>query len=483
MLPATLLAVASAACNETSQQKAEVSDFTNTLVTSFHLKADSKVMANLDSVFFSIDLENCLIFNADSLPKGTDVSKVIPIVTCASGVSGVVFDMQGGSVRTGTSDYIRNPSDSIDFTGRVSLRVTAADGTTSSTYEIKVNVHRTDPDSLSWGNSAVGCLPSRLGSPKAQKTIDCDGLPVTLLRESDDTYTLARGLQSGEWSKTAVTPGFTPDIRSLEYAGSAFYILDTDGRLMASADAQSWTDTGRRWTTLTGSYGSHVLGLEADGAGHRYAAYPDIEGFNTDAAPATFPVSGTSRLISITNKWMQTPIAILVGGRAADGSLSNATWGFDGSTWANLTETPPPAIDEPVIIPYFMYKRAGALWIYDRYSVLLLMGGRTADGALNRTVYISYDTGLTWEKAPQSLALPDGIPSFRSADCVIATHTMTADFKPVLTPLSDDFQTDGYTVTWRCPYIYLFGGIGAESRLLDSIYRGVINRLTYRPIF
>ena len=49
-------------------------------VTRFYLKADSKVMNNLDSVFFSIDLENGVIFNADSLPKGTKISTLIPLL-------------------------------------------------------------------------------------------------------------------------------------------------------------------------------------------------------------------------------------------------------------------------------------------------------------------------------------------------------------------------------------------------------------------
>lgn len=35
---------------------------------------------------------------------------------------------------------------------------------------------------------------------------------------------------------------------------------------------------------------------------------------------------------------------------------------------------------------------------------------------------------------------------------------------------------------WQCPYIYLFGGVDAEGTLYNSIWRGVINRLTFRPL-
>ena len=45
-----------------------------TLVTGFALQADADVLASLDSVHFTIDYNNGLIYNADSLPVGTDIS-------------------------------------------------------------------------------------------------------------------------------------------------------------------------------------------------------------------------------------------------------------------------------------------------------------------------------------------------------------------------------------------------------------------------
>ena len=45
-----------------------------TLVTSFGLQADADVLASLDSVYFTVDYDRGLIYNADSLPVGTDIS-------------------------------------------------------------------------------------------------------------------------------------------------------------------------------------------------------------------------------------------------------------------------------------------------------------------------------------------------------------------------------------------------------------------------
>jgi hypothetical protein len=35
---------------------------------------------------------------------------------------------------------------------------------------------------------------------------------------------------------------------------------------------------------------------------------------------------------------------------------------------------------------------------------------------------------------------------------------------------------------WECPYIYLFGGVDANGTLFDTIWRGVINRYTFKPL-
>lgn len=45
-----------------------------------------------------------------------------------------------------------------------------------------------------------------------------------------------------------------------------------------------------------------------------------------------------------------------------------------------------------------------------------------------------------------------------------------------------DYNTNGYEVDWMCPYIYLYGGRDSEGKLYDSVWRGVIRRLTFMPL-
>ena len=45
-----------------------------------------------------------------------------------------------------------------------------------------------------------------------------------------------------------------------------------------------------------------------------------------------------------------------------------------------------------------------------------------------------------------------------------------------------NYDIDGYIINWDCPYIYLYGGLDAQGTLHNSVWRGVINRLTFVPI-
>ena len=84
-----LLVVTAVSCN--SKEKDDESEIVVTpaivAIKNFKLNANDSVLAKLDSVFFSIDLNTGVIFNADSLPKGTNVSKLVATITFANTMS------------------------------------------------------------------------------------------------------------------------------------------------------------------------------------------------------------------------------------------------------------------------------------------------------------------------------------------------------------------------------------------------------------
>ena len=81
---------------------------TTTQVMKFYIKANADVMENLDSVFFTIDPDRSIIYNADSLPVNTKVTGLVPSVTFASSVRSVVFSVTGGTARKDTTFTYRS---------------------------------------------------------------------------------------------------------------------------------------------------------------------------------------------------------------------------------------------------------------------------------------------------------------------------------------------------------------------------------------
>lgn len=112
-----------------------------------------------------------------------------------------------------------------------------------------------------------------------------------------------------------------------------------------------------------------------------------------------------------------------------------------------------------------------------------------ADGIFNRTIYISYDNGVTWHRGGNQLQLPEVVPSMSGCDNIVAEHPMEGNLsdnwkiaRSGKGPRRISFTTEGDRVMWDCPYIYLIGGQSPDGHLYDTIWRGVLQRLTFMPV-
>ena len=474
-------------CNEKSKEDEEVYVVPSSVaVTSFKIKQDASVMNNLDSVFFSIDLNRGVIFNADSLPKGTDVSNLCVSIAYAEAVESAVITLPDKEI-----NYKTNPSDSIDFTKRVILTLKADNGKVSRDYLIKVNVHQANPDSLMWDRLAVSKLPSRHTAPRNQKTVTQGEKALCLIEENDGSHTLAvtSNPAAADWSRNEIALPFTPDIRSFAATTKSLYLLDDSGELYESADGTSWTSCATTWECITGSYGDRLLGLRIQDGIRLHCSWPRTTA--ESEAEADFPVEDASNLGLIYTKWADNPTAIIVGGRTAAGETLNSTWAYDGNSWARISLKGLPAVTGASLVPYFAYRRTAVTWIQTEFSVWLLLGGRLADGSPNRDAYISYDGGINWTKGRSMLQLPEFIPQLTQADNIVMTTPKSADLsdawegaptRKVPTTMRIKYDIDGYDINWECPYIYLIGGFTPEGILSDEIWRGVLARLTFAPL-
>lgn len=491
--PAILLAsLGMGACNSEKSEEPPYEPAVSVAVSSFSLSPNAKVMANLDSVFFSIDLDHAVIFNADSLPAGTPINKLVPKITFPSAVTKAEIEMTGGSTRTGVVDFKQSPTDSIDFSGNVKLTLSTDDALTK-TYTIKVNVHKMVADSIMWDKSAIAPLPSAQPNPLSQRTVSINDLTYELIQEANGTYTLAtcNDLPANNWNRISLSLPFTPQVRSLSVAGSKLYILASDGTLYSSTDARTWTSCGVNWTTIIGGFGENLLGITNNSGRLYHDIYPRPADYNPVELPADFPTKGLSEFNSFVSKWAADPIGLFVGGER-NGNVYGDTWAYDGDTWAKISNRPLPNMQGILMVPYFNYRKTATSWIQTEFSVLLAIGGKKADGTLNRTVYLSYDNGVNWMVAGSLLQLPEYVPSLYDADALIHTSPMSASLDSHWQTRADrqphdvkriQYFIDGSEVEWDCPYIYLFGGNRADGNLNPQIWRAVLARLTFAPLF
>ncbi len=492
----SLLAVA-VGCNSESEYEIEqqTTVYKSTVVKGFNLQADDSVLVSLDSVFFSIDLSNRLIFNADSLPKGTKVNALkVKISTELTGNVQLIFNHGAGTADT-TVSYLATPNEKIDFSnGPVTLRVTSYDGTYTADYQLKVNVHQSIPDTLCWSLMEQASLPTLLTSLKGVKALNVGDKALVFTIDGDGNACRAESddIAAGGWKNMTVTLPAGVNIRSITAFNGELYAVAA-GRLYKSGDMGStWSDTSVAMTWIYGTSGDQLLGCN----GGKGVNYPSGVQFDL---PKDMPVESTSTTVSYTTQWSSEPYTLSVGGRKADGTLSGGAWGWDGQQWARVdVQSSLPQLENVTLFKYYTYVTNTKSWQIKRYESLFALGGRDADGQVTNLLYVSTDQGFSWSKAGELLQMPESMPGFEAASVIVQNTllntAMTSRAGSIWSPVEMPkipawFEIESIPATrvtqavteWECPYIYLIGGMDNSHRVIDSMWRGVINRLRFNP--
>lgn len=474
-------------------------------IKSFNLEAKASVLPNLDSVFFSIDLYTGEIFNADSLPYGTDISSLTPVITTESASSVEI----SGFVSTGdekTYEYLDNTTDTLDFSQPVNVKVVSYDGAYTKNYTITVNVHQVPTDTLVWSKVEGGTLPTTLAAVETQHTTMEPGASMFYcMTYGAGEYCVAHASDpSGVWQVGKPNIDFVADVNSFTATKDALYILSREGDLYSSTDhGMTWTATGSSATYLLGAYGSKLLSTLNGADGWQIAEYPSGVMY---AAPVGFPVLNASNATTISFEMATSTQLIITGGRQEDNTITSATWGYDGTNWARISRTGMPVRAENMtLVPYFDVRPDSISWkVSEPTSVLLAMCGNLNDGSLNDTIYMTSDFGLTWKKAPESMQLSSDVIAPRTkAQAFLYTAVETENAVPnsvqsrfevrnidwQLLNIQENTRkfelmsrASGPITEWDVPYIYLFGGEDRSGVTFNTVYRGVIRALTFKPL-
>ncbi|MDR1706703.1 MAG: DUF6242 domain-containing protein [Prevotella sp.] len=246
LLFVVLSVVTLASCNDNSTTYVTEDASANAQIYSLKLSATLANVSSIDSVNFpilattrfSIDQFQRLIYNSDSLPYKTRLTKYMATLTYEN-PSKIEILYPNDSVVTWST------TDSIDFSLRPRIKVTPANGDAADawTYTIDIRIHKVDPDSLVWTNVTSSFeLPSTI---KQQRTLLVGSVFHAFSIDNDNkfySYTINKTSTSPlSWKReaTSVIPA-SVKLESITSFNGKFYAVDADEKAYSSTDGVVW---------------------------------------------------------------------------------------------------------------------------------------------------------------------------------------------------------------------------------------------------
>ena len=175
---------------------------------------------------FIIDQYESRIYNPDSLPVGTDISKVVVEI----GIDGfhVVIEAE--------QDSVWQEEDSLSFEKPIKFKVLSLANVYGRTYTAQINVHQQKPEEMGW-QKMEGNFPNI----QAQKAVLSNGNIYVFAEQEDQVAMTKTSINDGKnWTslQTLDIPS-KADYSSAMVWNNSFYIL-ADNKLYTSTDALNW---------------------------------------------------------------------------------------------------------------------------------------------------------------------------------------------------------------------------------------------------
>ena len=348
---------------------------------------------------FVIDQKTAMVYNPDSLPYGTDVTKV-PTGVESDGLA-YYYDEESLS-------YVPYAaSDSIDFTAPVRLLVTSLDAANAREYEIRVNVHKVNPDSMVW-NSV-----EKLVMHEPQRAIVADERMFLFGRRNDGSGVLSSFVIDNKDEIETVDITGLPDVAELGgvlHFNNKFYLVAEEA-LFISSDGADWAKS-----EASGNF--KALVSASDATGRLWAVVDGKVTYSTDGVSFVaseqqsegFPLYGIS---SVEYPLHTNPNILrnVVVGCSAPNTMQPTVWSILSTEkkWVEYVNN-----DERYICPAI-----SDITVFRYDGVLYAIGGSGVvagkEVAAFSVVYTSSNDGLTWLPADSnSVSLPASINGYEA---------------------------------------------------------------------
>lgn len=340
---------------------------------------------------FIINQNEGRIYNADSLPVNTDISKVVVNITADTYYIYVVA----------AQDSLWESTDTLDFRRPIEFKVLAETGVFGRTYKAQINVHQQDPDSLVWRK-----MTSEFASNiQAQKAV-CTNSHIYIFaeQESQIAMTSSKTSDGKNWTQLAtINIPVKADYTSVMTWNNILYIL-ADNQLYTSVNGLDWTkvDTEQTFSKLLANSENNNKLIGIDTENHYISSKDGIVWEQYDLLPVEFPIGNYTFANYPLGTNPNIDRIVLLGKNEASTDTTTIVWSQLGSEneWTPLTYDNNnhgcPKLENATIIRY--------------NNKLYTFGG---SGEYNGNVspfnnfFESRDNGISWRTVTKKVMFPE----------------------------------------------------------------------------
>ena len=332
------------------------------------------------------------IWNRDSLPYGTDITKVTFSAINATG---------GYMIRSLTTgrDTAFVSTDSTDFSLPRMVTVFGADGVSQRSYEVCVLVHKQEGDSMNWQRVAQ---PNKLLSSMTNlRAVAQNGILTLYGLQGTETkavripYTAKTVAPQTEWTTKTLTNLLPQTIQHGQ--NGKLLALNADHQILSSTDGLAWTALGSSLTPTTLLAGGETC-LQALNDGE-FLSSADGLAWTAVANDEPALAPKTDSIVSVcvpagNNDGQEVFVAVEQRkGRVNVWRRTVDVKGGEEYPWIRIPAAETNQYNCPALRDASIFRYDGATW----------MTGLTQDGQ-PAPLYASHDNGRTW--IPEKIKLP-----------------------------------------------------------------------------
>lgn len=325
----------------------------------------------------TIDQTANRIYNRDSLAHGS----ILNSVTCTVGAYGNVYymydDVKDSLIMKWSSDV------TIDFTRPLKFYAVSTDESFFREYAFSLNVHKVDPDSMSWHGSSN---PGVAGFNQKAAVCRDDVIFDFCTGSGNKPLVTWRDVRGGVWSAPVALEGLGSD----EWSGTVslfrgmFYTV-CGKTLFSSADGVTWTSAGAALSILFPAMTETGEMWAVDTEGMLVSSTDMSSWRKEQEVPSGFP-DRSAFLFCDTLATNADILRYVLAGQVPEGdSLHSSVWTrLSGDrSWTRQTDALNGALELPVL---------------DNLSIISYDGSLFAFGTPLEEFWQSMDHGLTWRK-------------------------------------------------------------------------------------